>query len=112
LTVSWSSAHDTLTAAPGGARLAVRLVPRARRDRIEGACDAADGKVALKVAVSAAPVDGKANVALCELVARSLGVSKSSVTLVAGAAARNKLLFVAGDFEILRARLGAALEAK
>jgi len=107
-----ASPLDALAAAPGGARLSVRLTPRARRDRIDGTHGGTDGRTMLKVAVTAAPVDGKANAALVELLARSLGVAKSAVTLEAGAGARNKLLFVAGDFAALRARLGVALEAK
>ena len=106
-----TAAAETLSAAPGGARLAVRLTPRARRDAIEGAVREADGHAALKVAVSAPPIDGKANEALIALVAKSLGVAKGAVSLAAGASGRRKLLFVAGDLAQLRARLGAALEA-
>jgi uncharacterized protein YggU (UPF0235/DUF167 family) len=94
-----------LTPAPGGARLAVRLTPRARREGIEGTVRGPDGQTALKVAVSAPPVDGKANEALVSLIAASLGVAKSSVTVAAGASGRSKLLFVAGDAASLRDRL-------
>lgn len=103
-------ASDALTAAPGGARLAVRLTPRARRDAIEGAVREADGQTSLRVAVSAPPVDGKANTALVALIAASLGVTKSSVSLAAGAAGRRKLLFIIGDPVAMRARLVAATE--
>lgn len=89
----------------------MRLLPRARRDGIEGVANEADGRVSLKVAVKAPPVDGKANAALIALVARTLGVSNSAVRLDSGAGARRKLLFVAGDAAMLRARLAAALAA-
>ncbi len=97
--------RDALTAAPGGARLAVRLTPRARREGIEGTVREADGQTALKVAVNAPPVDGKANAALVSLIATSLGVTKAAVTVSAGASARRKLLFIAGDVAALRDRL-------
>ena len=95
---------------PGGGRLAVRLTPRARVRRIEGVVRDADGRPALKVAVDAPPVDGKANAALIALVASSLGVAKSAVSLAAGASGRRKLLMVEGDLATLRDRLDLALE--
>ena len=104
-------ASDALTAAPGGARLAVRLTPRARRDAIEGAVREADGQTSLRVAVSAPPVDGKANDALIALVASSLGVTKGAVSVAAGASGRRKLLFVAGEVALLRSRLRLATGA-
>ena len=105
------SPREALTDAPGGARLAVRLAPRARRDRIEGLVRDSDGRIALKVAVSAPPVDGKANAALIELVAEALGVARSAVDLASGAGSRRKLLFVAGDAAAMRARLARAVGA-
>ena len=102
--------HDVLSAAPGGARLAVRLTPRARREGIEGVVQEPDGRAALKVAVDAPPVDGKANTALIALVAASLGVSKTAVRVAAGASGRRKLLMVEGDLAQLRDRLALALE--
>ncbi len=101
--------RDALSPAPGGARLAVRLTPRARREGIEGVVREADGQPALKVAVGAPPVDGKANAALIALVAASLGVARSAVHLAAGAGGRRKLLMVEGDLATLRDRLDVAL---
>jgi hypothetical protein len=89
--------------------LAVRLSPRARRDGIDGVVREADGQTALKIAVNAPPVDGKANAALIALVALSLGVTKASVSIDAGASGRRKLLFVAGDVARLRDRLDQAM---
>ena len=69
----------------------VRVVPRASRDRIVGARDGA-----LRVALTAPPVDGAANEALRKLLAKALGVSKSAVEIVRGDRARVKLLRVRG----------------
>lgn len=88
----------------------MRLTPRARGRRVEGVVRDADGRAALKVAVDAPPVDGKANAALIALVASSLGVAKSAVSLAAGAGGRHKLLMVEGDLARLRDRLDLALE--
>ena len=97
--------RDALAAAPGGARLAVHLTPRARHAGIAGVMREPDGRPALRIAVDAPPVDGKANAALIALVAASLGVAKSQVILAAGASGRRKSLLVAGDLEVLRDRL-------
>ena len=73
------------------ARITVRATPRSGRDSIE----AGAGGVFV-VRVTAAPDDGKANAAVCRVVAEVLGVPKSAVTVVRGRAARVKTLEVAG----------------
>jgi uncharacterized protein YggU (UPF0235/DUF167 family) len=50
----------------------------------------------LSVHVTAAPDDGKANAAVCRVVAEALGVPKSSVIVVRGHTARTKTLEIAG----------------
>ena len=53
-----------------------------------------DGRV--KIAVTAPPVDGEANAAVIELVAKSLGIAKRAVEVTAGASSRRKTLRVTG----------------
>ena len=96
-------------AAPDGLRLAIRLTPRARAERIIGLAAEPDGKTALKIAVTAPPVDGKANEALLRLLAQSLGVPRRDITLVQGAADRRKLVHVAGNPMTLARHCAAAL---
>ena len=62
-----------------------------------------DGSAVLRVRVKAVPDRGKANAAVVALVARSLGVPKSAVTLVAGDTARLKTLSIAGGDALARA---------
>jgi uncharacterized protein len=80
--------------------LAVRATPKASRTAVQGVMQTPEG-LALKVAVTAPPDKGKANIAVAELLAKSFGVSKSSVTLVAGQTDRRKILRVTGDPAIL-----------
>jgi uncharacterized protein YggU (UPF0235/DUF167 family) len=62
---------------------------------------------AVVIRVTAPPVDGKANEALCRLVAKKAGVAPSRVTLLKGHTARDKTLDVDGvDIAALRAALG------
>lgn len=84
----------------------VKVQPRARREAVLGVAPAADG-TRLRLAVTAAPEEGRANRAACALVAAALGVAPSAVRVAAGAAAREKTLAVAGD----AAALGAKLES-
>jgi uncharacterized protein len=88
------------------AELRVRLTPRAGRDALTGL---RDGVVQARVA--APPVDGKANDALCRLLAKALGVAPSRVAVVKGQAARQKTVRVdgLGDAEA-RERLALAAE--
>jgi uncharacterized protein len=81
-------------------RVAVRVRPRARGDTIAGVRQGA-----LVVRVSAPPVAGRANAALCRLIAGRLGVAPSLVRVVRGATSRDKLVEVEGlaDGDLRRA---------
>jgi uncharacterized protein YggU (UPF0235/DUF167 family) len=72
-------------------RFAVRLTPRGGVDRIDGVIDGV-----LRARVAAPAIEGAANQALLRLLATELGVSRSDVRLVAGAAGRQKLVVVEG----------------
>jgi len=72
-------------------RVAVRLAPRASRDQVMGS----HGE-ALKIAVTAPPVEGEANARLVKLLAKRLGVAKGAVRIVSGESARDKVVEVAG----------------
>ena len=80
-------------------RLAVRLTPRGGRDAIDGWASGPDGRPYLKARVSAPPVEGEANAALTVLLAKALGVSKSSVRIAAGQTGRLKAVELDGVTE-------------
>jgi uncharacterized protein (TIGR00251 family) len=86
-----------------GIVLTVRLTPKANRDSIDGVGSLADGTGVALARVRAVPEDGAANAALIVLVAKSLGVPKSAVTLVRGATQRVKQMRIAGEAERLAA---------
>ncbi|WP_066634861.1 DUF167 domain-containing protein [Desulfolucanica intricata] len=69
----------------------VRVQPRASKDQVSGLYEDA-----VKIRLAAPPVDGEANKALCNFLAKKLGVSRSQVELVAGQTGRNKLVRVTG----------------
>jgi uncharacterized protein (TIGR00251 family) len=83
--------------------LPIRLQPRARRSEVVG-----ERAGAIVVRVTAPPVDGKANAALCALVADAAGVPPSRVQVVRGQTARDKVVRVDGAEE---AAVRAALQA-
>jgi hypothetical protein len=76
---------------PSGATFAVKVHPRARKNAVAG--EVGD---ALKVALTAPPVEGKANTACVEFLAELLDVPRSSITIAAGETSRNKIIRVAG----------------
>jgi len=90
----------------GGLSVSVRATPKGGRDAIDGVVILADGQRALKVRVRTAPTDGKANDALARVLAKSVGVPPSAVSLLQGAAGRLKTFRIGGD----PATLAAALE--
>ncbi len=80
----------------------MRLSPRAHREEIAGE----RGGVVI-VRVNAPPVDGRANEALCRLIAARAGVAPSRVSIVSGHTSRDKRLRVTGvDDATLRRSLG------
>jgi uncharacterized protein (TIGR00251 family) len=80
-----------ITEAKGGVTFAVRVVPRASRNEIVGIHGDA-----LKVRLTAPPVEGRANEALVAFLAQRLGVRKSQVEIVAGTTSRRKMIRVTG----------------
>ena len=90
--------HDTAS----GATFAVKVHPRAKKNAITG--EVGD---ALKVSLTAPPVEGRANEACVEFFAKVLNVPRSSVTIAAGQNSRNKVIRVAGlSADEVRRRLG------
>ena len=86
------------------AELDIRLQPRAKRNAI---VDERDGVV--RVSVAAAPVEGRANAALCKLIAKRAGISRGRVSVVRGERSRAKVVRVEGlDTGELRRVLGLA----
>jgi uncharacterized protein len=75
----------------GDVLVRVRLQPRARGDEIVG-----ERAGALLVRVSAPPLDGRANDALCRLLAKAAGVASGRATVVTGASARDKVVRLEG----------------
>jgi uncharacterized protein (TIGR00251 family) len=91
---------------PAGATFAVKVHSRARRNAITG--EVGD---ALKLALTAPPVEGKANQACMEFLAEFLNVPRSSVTIVGGHTTRSKVIRVAGRTAAeIKARLRAAID--
>ena len=81
------SIHDTRA----GATFAIKVHPRAKKNAITG--ELGD---ALKVSLTAPPVEGQANEACIEFFANLLKVPRSSVTMASGEISRRKVIRVAG----------------
>lgn len=77
--MSWFSAQ------PDGWLLQLHVQPGARQTRVIGLHGGA-----LKISLAAPPVDGKANAALCQYLARCFAVPQASVQLLSGHNSRQK----------------------
>jgi uncharacterized protein YggU (UPF0235/DUF167 family) len=89
------------TAIDGGVRVAIRLTPRARANRIDGVAKDADGRSVLRVSVTAAPEKGKANAALLALLAEEWDLPRTALEIAGGATDRRKTVVIAGDAQRL-----------
>ena len=76
---------DLSNLAVEGAEIAVRVTPKASRDRILVEDDA------IRVYVTTVPEDGKANKAVVKLLSKALGVPKTRLDLIRGATSRDKV---------------------
>ena len=82
-------AHPDLShLARAGTQIAIRVTPKASRDRVVAEGDR------LRVYVTTVPEDGKANAAVQKLLAKVLGIAKSRLTLIRGHTARDKVFQV------------------
>jgi uncharacterized protein (TIGR00251 family) len=87
---------------PAGAMFEIKVHPRAKKNAITG--EVGD---ALKLSLTAPPVEGRANDACIEFLAEFLKVPRGSITITAGQSSRNKRIRVAGlSAAELRRRLG------
>ena len=82
-------AHD-------GLRVAIRLSPRAKADRLLAIAAAEGGRV-LKASVTAPAERGRANEALLQLLARAWHLPRRDLSIATGSTGRNKAVRVAGD---------------
>ena len=87
--------------------LSLRVTPNAGRDIIDGVETRDDGSTVLRLRVAAVPDKGKANAAVIVLLAKTLGIPKSSVTLVNGETARFKTVLITDGSDVMLERLAA-----
>ena len=74
---------------------AVFVTPKAGADAVDGFAET-DGVREVRVRVRAIPDEGKANKAVCALMAKFLGVPKSAVEVASGSTSRHKRLRIVG----------------
>ncbi len=96
-------------AVPEGLRVALKVAPKAAQAGISGVEADAGGRARLKVRVTEAPEDGKANAAVIKLLAKVWKLPKGALEITVGAKDRRKTLLVAGDPDVLAAQLRAWL---
>ena len=89
-----------------GVEIALRLTPKAGRDRLAGIGEDPSGKPVFLARVAAPPIDGAANKALIKLLAKTCGVAKSRIRFISGETSRIKRLQIEGDTAALIAKLG------
>jgi uncharacterized protein (TIGR00251 family) len=76
---------------PGGVTIRVFVAPRSSANNVSG-----EHNGAIKIALTAPPVEGAANRALVEFLAKLLGVPRSAVSLVSGETSRQKTVKALG----------------
>ena len=98
-----------ITLTRNGLRVAIRLSPRAKADRLLAVAATAEGRQAIKVSVTASAQGGRANEALLRLLAHTWRLARRNLSIVIGATSRNKIVNVAGDPHQLFAQLSGEI---
>lgn len=98
-------AETPYAATRDGVRLYVRVTPGAKTTAFDGVQTDAAGRTQLRLRVTAAPEKGRANVAAIKLLAKSLKLPRSAISLVAGETSRDKTILIAGAASDLLPRL-------
>ena len=76
--------------------ISIHVTPKSGRDEVVGFEEGPQGEV-LKVRITAPPADGKANKAVCKLIASCLGIPKTAVEVASGASSRYKRIAIDAD---------------
>ncbi len=90
----------------GGVSVAVKVQSKSRRPGLQGRAPAVDGE-RLRIGVTEAAEDGRANRAACATLAAALGIAPSLVSVTQGATSREKTLRIEGDPATLVSGLSA-----
>jgi uncharacterized protein len=98
-----------ITLARDSLRVAIRLSPRAKAGRLLAVAGNSEGRHAIKASVTASPEGGRANEALLRLLAQAWRLPGRDLSIVAGAAGRNKIVRIAGDPHQLLAKLAGEI---
>ena len=77
---------------PDGIKVSVRVIPNASRCEVVGVMEKD-----LKIKLDVPPIEGKANEKCVKFLSKSLGVSKSSVSIISGEKSRSKILHIKGN---------------
>jgi uncharacterized protein len=89
---------------PDGVSVTVKVQPKSRRPGIQGRSVSGLGPC-LRIGVSEAAEDGRANRAVCAVLATVLQVPASAVIVTLGKTSRDKTVLVSGDAALLTERL-------
>lgn len=102
----------TVTDSCDGARFLVRVVPRASRTAVAGVVGEGD-RTALRIALHAPPVEGRANAALIDFLADLLQVRRAGIAIAGGEHARTKTILIRGRSAAeIQATLSSVMERK
>lgn len=85
------------------AQLACKVTPRSGKDQVVGVQMSAEGATEVALRVTAPPDKGKANKAVCKLIASELGVPKSGVEVKRGDTSHHKILQIDCDQSVVDA---------
>ncbi|NNF80932.1 MAG: DUF167 domain-containing protein [Rhizobiales bacterium] len=80
--------------------LRVRVTPKSASNAVEGLNRQTDGTVSLQIRVTAQPDKGKANKAVIQTLARTLGLPKSQLAIASGATSRQKTVRIGGETQL------------
>ncbi|MGD9637798.1 MAG: DUF167 domain-containing protein [Alphaproteobacteria bacterium] len=91
--------------AKNGLIIRIKLAPKAKQNSFNGVFVTPENETCLKVSVTQAPEDNKANKALIELLSSKIGLAKSNFEIITGKTSKNKKILILGNLDFLEKKL-------
>jgi len=103
--MEFKSFNNLFTKTKDGFLLRVKVTPKASHNKIGDVFQDSNQQHVLKISITAAPEDGKANKALIKLLAKEFKLKSSQLSIVSGETSRNKTVLITEEKDFIENKI-------